>query len=97
MPLDLDGSDTLHEQLARALPPSILQGGLKAGSRLPVTRDLAAELGVSRNTVLTAYEMLCAELSRAVWPVRPVSERSSTDGRRPQLAIGGLGARPRNG
>ena len=40
---------------------AILQGQLRAGAALPATRALAAELGLSRNTVLTAYEMLRAE------------------------------------
>ena len=35
MQLDLDGSGTLYEQLARALKRAILQGQLKAGVRLP--------------------------------------------------------------
>src|SRR6185295_17124896 len=61
MYLDLDGGGTLYQQLARALKRSILEGRLRAGTRLPPTRELAAELGMSRNTVLTAYEMLCAE------------------------------------
>ncbi len=61
MQIDLDGRGTLYEQLARALKRSILQGRLKPGVRLPATRELAAELGVSRNTVLTAYELLSAE------------------------------------
>jgi GntR family transcriptional regulator / MocR family aminotransferase len=59
--LSLDGNGTLYAQLARALKRSILQGHLKAGTPLPATRVLAAELALSRNTVLTAYEMLCAE------------------------------------
>jgi len=61
MHLALDGRGTLYEQLARALKRSILEGRLRAGFRLPATRELAAELGLSRNTVLTAYELLCAE------------------------------------
>ena len=59
--LQLDGNGALYAQLARALKRAILQGQLKAGAALPATRDLAAELGLSRNTVLTAYETLCAE------------------------------------
>lgn len=61
MHLDFDGNGALYEQLARALKRSILQGQLKAGAQLPATRELAVELGVSRNTVLVAYEMLCGE------------------------------------
>ena len=59
--LQFDGNGALYAQLARALKRAILQGQLKAGTALPATRVLAAELGLSRNTVLTAYEMLCAE------------------------------------
>ena len=59
--LQFDGNGALYAQLARALKRAILQGELRAGTALPATRVLAAELGVSRNTVLTAYEMLCAE------------------------------------
>ena len=59
--LQFDGNGALYAQLARALKRAILQGQLKAGAALPATRALAAELGLSRNTVLTAYEMLRAE------------------------------------
>ena len=59
--LQFDGNGARYAQLARALKRAILQGELKAGTALPPTRVLAAELGVSRNTALTAYEMLCAE------------------------------------
>lgn len=59
--LELDGKGALYAQLARALKCAILEGQLKAGTALPATRALAAELALSRNTVLTAYEMLCAE------------------------------------
>lgn len=59
--LPLDGNGALYAQLARALKRAILQGQLKAGAALPSTRALAVELGLSRNTVITAYEMLCAE------------------------------------
>lgn len=57
----LDGHGALYEQLARALRWAILEGRLRAGCRLPGTRQLANTLGVSRNTVLNAYEILCAE------------------------------------
>src|SRR5690606_35105416 len=47
--------------LTRALKAAMLGGGLGAGTRLPATRILARELGLSRNTVLAAYEQLRAE------------------------------------
>lgn len=59
--LALDGAGDLQAQVLRALKQGIQDGRLAAGSRLPSTRDLAAKLGVSRNTVIAAYESLCAE------------------------------------
>ena len=59
--LSFDGNGARYAQLARSLKRAILEGQLKAGAALPATRVLAAQLKLSRNTVLTAYEMLCAE------------------------------------
>lgn len=59
--LALDGDGPLARQLVRALRQAILQGRLSAGGRLPPSRSLAAALGLSRNTVLAAYEQLRAE------------------------------------
>ena len=59
--LPLDGEGALHRQLYRALRAAILDGRLAPGARLPGTRALALELGVSRNTVLQASEQLIAE------------------------------------
>lgn len=61
MYLELDGSGPLHGQLTRALKSAMFAGTVHVGSRLPPTRLLARELGVSRNTVLAAYEQLRAE------------------------------------
>lgn len=47
----------LHAQLRAA----ILQGRLKPGLKLPATRALAAACGVSRNTVIAAYDLLLSE------------------------------------
>jgi GntR family transcriptional regulator/MocR family aminotransferase len=58
--LPLDGKGALYEQLERALKHAILNGRFVAGGRLPTTRALASGLGVSRNTVRSAYELLCA-------------------------------------
>ncbi|MFI6325304.1 PLP-dependent aminotransferase family protein [Nonomuraea sp. NPDC050556] len=48
-------------QIACELRESIRQGRLEAGVRLPATRDLAADLQVSRGVVVEAYEQLVAE------------------------------------
>jgi GntR family transcriptional regulator/MocR family aminotransferase len=49
------------EQLVGALREAITRGRLAPGTRLPSTRDLAADLGVSRGLVVGAYEQLAAE------------------------------------
>ena len=59
--IHLDGQDALYLQLYRALRRSILAGDLGPASRLPATRNLARDLGVSRNVVLQAYDQLYAE------------------------------------
>jgi GntR family transcriptional regulator/MocR family aminotransferase len=57
----LDGSGPLHLQLYRSLRTAILRGTLSRGRRLPSTRSLAIDSGVSRNTVLLAYAQLLSE------------------------------------
>src|SRR5690349_14766803 len=57
----LEGDGPLHRRLTRGLRAAILDGRLPARARLPSTRALAAELGVSRNVVLLAFEQLLAE------------------------------------
>lgn len=57
-----DSSPTpLYAQLYNRLREAILGGRLRAGVRLPSTRELASELGISRNTVMNAYDQLQSE------------------------------------
>ncbi|GAA3210993.1 PLP-dependent aminotransferase family protein [Actinocorallia longicatena] len=51
----------LSGQIYRQLRDAILEGRLRAGAALPATRELAAGLGVARNTVSAAYDRLAAE------------------------------------
>jgi GntR family transcriptional regulator/MocR family aminotransferase len=44
-----------------ALRDAILQGRLRPGARLPATRELATQAGLSRGTVVRAFEQLTAE------------------------------------
>ena len=61
LPLELaDGSGRRH-RLESALREAIRSGRLDPGRTLPSTRALAADLGLARSTVVSAYEQLCAE------------------------------------
>ena len=59
--LERRGSRTLQDQIYRCIRQSILDGQVSADRRLPSTRALAADLGVSRTTALLALEQLRAE------------------------------------
>jgi GntR family transcriptional regulator/MocR family aminotransferase len=59
--LQRSGEQPLYEQLERTLREAIRDGRLGAGARLPSSRALAAELGVSRGVVTGAYDQLVAE------------------------------------
>jgi GntR family transcriptional regulator/MocR family aminotransferase len=52
---------SMHRQICEWFQCAIAEGRLKAGGRVPSSRGLAAELGVSRRSVLNAYEQLYAE------------------------------------
>ena len=52
---------TVSSQLQLALRDMILSGRLEPGERLPSSRTLARELGVSRTTTIDVYERLTAE------------------------------------
>lgn len=53
--------EVLYQLLYRCLQQGILKGRLRGGERLPSSRELAAQLKVSRNTVRMAYDQLIAE------------------------------------
>jgi DNA-binding FadR family transcriptional regulator len=48
----------LHDRVAAEIRRAIADGEARPGERLPPARDLAAVLGVNRNTVLRALRML---------------------------------------
>ncbi|MCW8905793.1 MAG: PLP-dependent aminotransferase family protein [Sedimenticola sp.] len=63
LPLQIDSTlkQGLQSQLFSEIRRLLLGGYLRPGTALPATRELASQLGVSRNTVLLAYERLIAE------------------------------------
>jgi DNA-binding transcriptional MocR family regulator len=54
------GNAPLNEQLAVGIERLIEAGALPSGARVPSERDLSAALGVSRTTVVAAYDRLRA-------------------------------------
>lgn len=59
--VDAHGREPLHAQIFEQIRLRILDGTLRPRARLPASRVLAADLAVSRNTVVLAYERLGAE------------------------------------
>lgn len=59
--LERDSKHPLFVQLCEQIRQRIADGSLQRDSPLPPSRGFAAELGVSRSTVVTAYEQLVAE------------------------------------
>src|SRR5256885_1015068 len=55
------GAGPISRQVYLGLRGAIVQGTFRPGDRLPATRDLAEQLGVSRTVVLLAYEQLLSE------------------------------------
>jgi GntR family transcriptional regulator/MocR family aminotransferase len=51
----------MHRQIYEKMRQAILSGELPAKSRLPASRALAQQLGISRMTVVNAYDQLFAE------------------------------------
>jgi len=54
-------SGPLHRRLFLALSQQILSSDFQNGERLPSTRALARALGISRNTVVNAYDKLAED------------------------------------
>ena len=56
-----DGPRTLGAQIEDQLRCAVREGALRPGTRVPSTRDLARQLGVSRRVAVDAYAQLAAE------------------------------------
>lgn len=92
--LDLSDRADRAGALYRALRDAVRQGRLVPGDRLPASRALAHDLGISRTTVATVYERLVAEgfLDARVGAGTFVSAVAATP---PRCAAGAV--RPREG
>jgi len=61
IPLDQNSSTSLYQQIQNHLRKQIQSGQLLPGTKLPATRKLAQDLGISRITVQNAYAELESE------------------------------------
>lgn len=95
LPIALDRVEAtpLHRQLYDQMRDLILAGRLGAGARLPSTRTLARELGVSRNTVTGAFDQLLAE----GYVVGRVGAGSYVSDELPEEALSARATRPPEG
>ena len=59
--IDQKSGQPLYRQIYGHVRQCILDGRLSPGARLPSTRQLAADLRVSRSTAVQAYEQLRAD------------------------------------
>jgi GntR family transcriptional regulator len=56
--IDRDEPVALHDQVAAEIRRAIAEGEAGPGARLPLAKDIAAVLGVNKNTVLRAMHIL---------------------------------------
>jgi GntR family transcriptional regulator/MocR family aminotransferase len=88
-PIDLllsvrrEGGRTLGSQIEDGLRAAVRDGALRPGARVPSTRDLSRQLGVSRRVVVDAYAQLAAE-----------GYLSVHQGARPRVSAAAVGGRP---
>ena len=59
--LDRNSAVPLFQQLDTQIRKAVLSGHLQSGLRMPSSRSLAEQLGISRTSVVTAFEQLIAE------------------------------------
>ncbi|MEV0761464.1 PLP-dependent aminotransferase family protein [Nocardia sp. NPDC050435] len=92
--LDRTAADPLSVQVADALRAAATSGVLRAADRLPSSRALARQLGVSRTVIAAAYDQLHAEgwltgktgsgtyltTAPAATPVRPTAASRAPEG-----------------
>jgi len=87
--IDRKAREPLQRQIYNSFRAGIMDRRLRPGQRIPSTRALASELGISRFPVLNAYAQLLAEgyfesrvgagteISRSLTDQFPASERNA--------------------
>ncbi len=99
--VDRNAADPLHKQIYDGFRMAIVRGNLRGGQRVPSSRLLSVDLGISRIPVLNAFAQLLAEgyfesrrgAGTFVSDSLPESLTVCQD-RRPQAAQAGSGPRP---
>ena len=56
--INLQGKESIYEQIKSQIEKFITNGILKPGDKLPSVRSLAEDLGINPNTVMKAYQEL---------------------------------------
>jgi GntR family transcriptional regulator/MocR family aminotransferase len=93
IPLDEGSSLSLQQQLYTRLRDDILARRLRPGERLPPSRTLAAQLAVSRTTVVLVYDQLVAEgyaearQGAGTFVSRQIPDEALVAARRPHLLL----------
>jgi GntR family transcriptional regulator / MocR family aminotransferase len=82
--VDDDPSLPLYVRIGRALTADIRRGRLRPGDAIPGSRELAASLGVHRNTVLAAIRELVSEGVLVTSPARGTFVAAETVDRSPR-------------
>lgn len=59
--LDPDSVRPLYRQIADRIADLVMTGALEQGCKLPASRDLAQSVGLSRNTIVLAYDQLIGQ------------------------------------
>lgn len=59
--IDIDSEQTLFRQIHSQISRAILTGTIKPGEKLPSSRELAAQCGISRTISIAVYDQLIAE------------------------------------
>lgn len=59
--VDENSDESLQSQIFEQIRTLIEDGRLQPGARIPASRSLATDLGVSRNTVVLVYDLLVSE------------------------------------
>lgn len=94
--VDRSSAQPLYRQICDGFRAAVADGRLRGGQRLPSTRSLAAELGISRIPVLNAFDQLLAEgyFESRVGSGTYVSSALPDEARAPARPAGRPGSRP---